>query len=122
MSRLESMRHRLTAQIDGLNWAAREIVEIQGDALEIGLGNGRSYDHLRERLPDRRIWVIDRVLQCHPSCVPPAEFFLQGKADSMLRSLAAQGLRMALAHYDLGAGIEADDVAEGARICATTRT
>ena len=116
MRRLESFRRRLTAQIDGLNWAAEEIVSIQGDVLELGLGNGRTYDHLRERLPERRIWVVDRVLQCHPSCVPPAEFFLQGEADSMLRVLAERGARMALAHYDLGAGVKAYDVAEGARM------
>ena len=27
MSRLESMRRRLTAQIDGLDWAARQIAD-----------------------------------------------------------------------------------------------
>ncbi|MEP5008510.1 class I SAM-dependent methyltransferase, partial [Roseobacter sp.] len=63
MSRLESMRRRLTAQIDGINWAAETIAPLNGDVLELGLGNGRTYDHLRDRLPNRRIWVIDRILQ-----------------------------------------------------------
>ena len=54
MSRLESMQRRLTAQIDGLNWAAQEIAGVAGDVLELGLGNGRTYDHLRQVLPHRR--------------------------------------------------------------------
>ena len=116
MSRLESMRRRLTAQIDGLNWAAGQIEGIAGDVLELGLGNGRTYDHLREHLPDRRIWVIDRILQPHPSCIPPEQDFLRGEADDMLRVLANRGARMALAHYDFGFGDKEKDVAEGARL------
>lgn len=116
MSRLESMRRRLTAQIDGLNWAAEFVAPLEGDVLELGLGNGRTYDHLRENLPDRRIWVIDRVLQPHPSCVPPQKDFLQGEADDMLTKLAKKGARMVLAHYDFGYGVKEKDVAEGARL------
>ncbi|MEP2641766.1 class I SAM-dependent methyltransferase [Roseobacter sp.] len=116
MSRLESMRRRLTAQIDGINWAAETIAPLNGDVLELGLGNGRTYDHLRDRLPNRRIWVIDRILQPHPSCIPPAECFLQGEADAMLARLADQGARIVLAHYDFGFGVKDKDVAEGARL------
>jgi hypothetical protein len=116
MSRLESMHRRLQAQIDGLNWAAEVIREVPGDVLELGLGNGRTYDHLREKIPGRPIWVIDRVLQPHPSCVPPAQHFLQGEADDMLAELARRGARMALAHYDFGYGVKVRDVAEGARL------
>ena len=116
MSRLDSMRRRLSAQIDGLNWAADHVRTITGDVLELGLGNGRTYDHLREVLPDRRIWVIDRVLQPHPSCVPPAENFLQGEADDMLTTLAQTGAKCAMAHYDFGFGVKDLDVAEGARL------
>jgi len=116
MSRLESMRRRLEAQIDGLNWAAETIRDVAGDVLEMGLGNGRTYDHLRQEMPDRRIWVIDRVLQPHPSCVPPQENFLQGEADAMLAELAERGMRMALAHYDFGFGVKEKDVEEGGRL------
>lgn len=116
MSRLESMRRRLTAQIDGLNWAAEFIADRPGDVLELGLGNGRTYDHLRENLPDRRIWVIDRQLNPHPSCVPPEEDFLQGEAEDMLTKLADRGERMQLAHYDFGYGVKERDVAEGAKL------
>ena len=116
MSRLDSMLRRLAAQRDGLNWAAAQTADLPGDALDLGLGNGRTYDHLRELLPDRRIWVIDRVLQCHPSCEPPQADFLQGEAEPMLHRLADSGARIALAHYDLGFGVKERDVAEAARL------
>jgi len=116
MSRLESMRRRLGAQIDGINWAAGLIRDIPGDVLEMGLGNGRTYDHLRQEITGRRIWVIDRVLKPHPSCIPPEADFLQGEAEKMLQHLAAQGHKMALAHYDFGHGVKEKDVAEGAAL------
>ena len=115
MSRLESFRRRLSAQIDGINWAIEQTRDVQGDILEMGLGNGRTYDHLRE-YAQRRIWVIDRVLQCHPSCVPPAADFMQGEADDMLGVLAKNETKMALAHYDFGFGVKEKDVEEGARL------
>lgn len=116
MSRLESFRRRLTAQIDGLNWAAEQIIDLEGDVLEMGLGNGRTYDHLRQQLPDRDIWVMDRVLQCHPSSVPPEALFLQGEATDILPRMASANQRIALAHYDFGYGVKEKDVAEGMRL------
>jgi len=116
MSRLDSMLRRFTAQRDGLNWSADHIAALEGDILDMGLGNGRTYDHLRELFPNRRVWVIDRVLKCHPSCVPPAEDFLQGEAEPMLEKLAASGHKIALAHYDFGFGVKEKDVVEAARL------
>ena len=116
MSRLDSMLRRLSAQRDGLNWAAEQTSALDGDALDMGLGNGRTYDHLREVLPQRRIWVIDRQLQCHPACVPPEEDFLQGEAEDMLARLAQMNQTIALAHYDFGFGVKEKDVAEAARL------
>jgi hypothetical protein len=110
------MLRRLAAQRDGLDWAVQTTRDVAGDLLDMGLGNGRTYDHLREIAPGRRIWVIDRVLQCHPSCRPPAEDFLQGEAEAMLRRLRDEGRKIALAHYDFGSGIKENDVAEAARL------
>ena len=116
MSRLDSMLRRLTAQRDGLNWAAAQIDGMEGDVLDMGLGNGRTYDHLREILPARRIWVMDRILQCHPDSAPPTEDFLKGEAEPMLENLAARGRTIALVHYDFGRGIKIEDVAEAAAL------
>ena len=116
MSRLDSMLRRLAAQRDGLNWAAAQVTGQPGDALDLGLGNGRTYDHLREIVPDRRVWVIDRTLNCHPSCIPPAEDYLEGEAEPMLDRLAETGAQIVLAHYDFGFGVKEKDVAEAARL------
>lgn len=116
MSRLDSMMRRLAAQRDGLEWGHACVAGVEGDYVDMGLGNGRTYDHLREIAPDRRIWVIDRVLQCHPSCIPPEQDFLQGEAEDMLRKLAASGAKIVLAHYDFGFGEKDKDVAEAARL------
>ncbi|CUK07647.1 class I SAM-dependent methyltransferase [Shimia thalassica] len=116
MSRLDSMMRRLAAQRDGLEWGHAMVGDTAGDYVDMGLGNGRTYDHLREIAPDRRIWVIDRILQCHPSCVPPEKDFLQGEAEEMLIKLAGSGSKIVLAHYDFGFGEKEKDVAEAARL------
>jgi len=110
------MLRRLSAQRDGLDWAANAVADTPGDALDLGLGNGRTYDHMRARMPHRRIWVIDRVLQCHPSCVPPKDDFLEGEAEPMPRALKNKDARIVLAHHDFGFGIKDQDAAEAARL------
>ncbi len=50
----------MTAQRDCLALAARLVADVPGPVLELGLGNGRTYDHLREILPGREIFVFDR--------------------------------------------------------------
>ena len=51
MSRLDSFIRRLEAQRACLDLAARLIEGLEGEILELGLGNGRTYDHLRQLLP-----------------------------------------------------------------------
>ena len=73
--------------------------------LELGLGNGRTYDHLRGRLSGRDIIAFDRQLAAHPDCVPPAEFLILGELRETLPPLAARiGKSAALIHADLGSG------------------
>ncbi|WP_299348558.1 class I SAM-dependent methyltransferase [uncultured Shimia sp.] len=116
MSRLDSMMRRLAAQRDGLEWGHALAQDLKGDYLDMGLGNGRTYDHIREIAPNRRIWVIDRALNCHPSCVPPKEDFLEGEAEEMLKKLAANNAKIVMGHYDFGFGVKEKDVAEAARL------
>ncbi len=66
MSRLDSFIRRLEAQRACLNWAAELIDGLDGFALELGLGNGRTYDHLRSLFPDRAIYVCERQVAAHP--------------------------------------------------------
>lgn len=116
MSRLNSMMRRLAAQADGIEWSLDHIKDVPGDVLEMGLGNGRTYDHLRELIKDRRIFVMDRILQCHHSCVPPEEDFLQGDAEEVLQKLVEDKAQFSLAHYDFGRGDNEHDQAESARL------
>lgn len=105
MSRLDSMIRRLQAQRDGIEWAAGLLDAVDGVVLEVGLGNGRTYDHLREHLPDRDIWVIEREPKAHPASTPPAHRLLVGEAEDGLARLAEAGVGVALIHYDLGVGL-----------------
>ena len=51
MSRLESFIRRMQAQRDCINLAAELVADVPGVVWEFGLGNGRSFDHLRENCP-----------------------------------------------------------------------
>ena len=105
MSRLDSFIRRLQAQRACLDLAARLVRCLEGDVLELGLGNGRTYDHLRELFPDRKIYVCERSVAAHPDCIPPVEFLLLGDMHDTLRSAGARiGGRVALAHLDPGTG------------------
>ncbi len=108
MSRLDSVIRRLTAQRDCLGWAVDHAPE--GQFLDIGLGNGRTYHHLCEIAPDRDIWSIDRAMKAHPSSIPPKELYLEGEAVAMIEQLAERvGKTISLAHYDLGIGVPGKD-------------
>ena len=105
MSRLDSFIRRLEAQRACLDLAAGLIRELDGDVLELGLGNGRTYDHLRQLFPDRKIYVFDRRVAAHPDCVPPAELLLLGDMrDTLQTASELLGSRVALAHLDPATG------------------
>jgi S-adenosyl-L-methionine methyltransferase len=103
MSRLDIVIRRLEAQRACLNLAAKELHDLPGAVLELGLGNGRSYDHLREILPDREIFVFDREVASHPDCRPdPAHLFLGELSATLPDALSRLPGKAALAHCDLG--------------------
>ena len=105
MSRLDSFIRRVTAQRDCLNWAAGRVRDIPGPVLELGLGNGRTFDHLRELFPDRGIFVFDRRVAAHPDCIPDAAHMILGDIFETLPSAAGRiGAPAALAHCDIGTG------------------
>ena len=105
MSRLDSFIRRLEAQRACLELGAVLVRGLDGDVLELGLGNGRTYDHLRELFPDRKIYVCDRVIAAHPDCVPPSECLLLGDMRETLPAARRRlGGRVALAHLDPATG------------------
>jgi hypothetical protein len=78
---------------------------LDGEILELGLGNGRTYDHLRQLFPDRRIYVCERRVAAHPDCIPPAKLLLLGDMrDTLQGARKSLGGRIVLAHFDPGTG------------------
>ena len=105
MSRLDSFIRRVSAQRDCLNLAKDLIADVPGPILELGLGNGRTYDHLCELFPDRDIYVFDRRIAAHPDCIPPNDRMILGDIRETLAVAANRiGAPAALAHCDIGTG------------------
>jgi hypothetical protein len=105
MSRLDSFIRRMAAQRECLDAAARLIEEMPGVILELGLGNGRTYDHLRGLFPERDIYVFDRQIDAHPDCIPDDDHMFVGEVVERLPDAAARvGKSAALVHSDIGSG------------------
>ena len=79
-----------------MDWSAKNIHKQRGVVLEFGLGNGRTFDHMRKLLPQRDI-------AAHPDCIPhPAFQFIGDFRDSIPRAIEQLGRSAALAHLDIG--------------------
>jgi hypothetical protein len=105
MSRLDSFIRRLEAQRACIDAAVAAIADAPGMVLELGLGNGRTYDHLLEKLPARRILVFERDPQPHPDCWPPSEDLIVGDLGETLSDAARRWPgAAALIHSDIGTG------------------
>jgi hypothetical protein len=112
MSRLDSFIARMQAQRDCLNFLKPAIDGLPGPILEVGLGNGRTYDHLRDLFPGRDIYVFERKVAAHPDCIPPDDRLFLGEAHESLQRAARQlGPTAALIHTDLGTGDHAANLA-----------
>ena len=103
MSRLDSMLRRFTAQRDGLNWATSAIAGIDGDVLDMGLGNGRTYHHMKHNIKDRDLYVFERAVASHPDSTPPEELTILGDVrETLPAALTRFGATASLIHADLG--------------------
>jgi hypothetical protein len=120
VSRLDSFIRRLEAQRACLDWAVHAVRELRGPAVELGLGNGRTFDHLRARLNSTRpIFALDRRLAAHPACVPDEQHLILGDFRDTLPALVQRlGPTAALVHADTGSGDEAASRAQGEWLAA----
>ncbi len=104
-TRLERFIARMVGQRACIDAAAMATAQLPGDVWEVGLGNGRTYDHLRERFVGRGIVVFDRRVAAHPDCIPPADMMRLGDFGD---TIAAEGGRsagtVAVIHADVGSG------------------
>ena len=75
--------------------------------MEIGLGNGRTFNHLRELFADRRIVAFDRAMGAHASSVPDEDDLVIGEIAQTAQ--AYLGVEAALVHADIGTGYPEKD-------------
>lgn len=108
VSRLDSFIRRLVAQRDILNHVAADLpLPAHGAVMELGLGNGRTFNHLREIFPGRRIVAFDRALVAHASSVPEEGDLILGEIRETAAAFAGTGA--ALVHADIGTGYPEKD-------------
>ncbi len=97
------MIERLVTQRACLDHAVALVADLAGPVLELGLGKGRTYDHLRERLAEREILVLDRELHAPPRHTPPPASLVLGEFRETLAALSHRYRgRFALVHADIG--------------------
>lgn len=103
MSRLDAFIRRMQAQRACIDCVAEKVSGMAGPVLELGLGNGRTYDHLRLRFADREIFVFDREVAAHPDCIPPGRLCRLGDFRSTVAAYLTEGQRSAVfIHADIG--------------------
>ena len=103
MNRLDYFIRRLSAQRECLRFAAELIANIEGPVFEIGLGKGRTYDFLRDALPDREIFAFDRNVGSYPDCTPDIDHIILGDFRETLMTVSGEIKEgVALAHCDFG--------------------
>jgi hypothetical protein len=103
MNRLDFFIRRLSAQRACLTFAAELIADIEGPIFEIGLGKGRTYDFLRDVIPDREIFAFDRNVGSYPDCTPDMDHIVLGDFRETLLTVSDQTRgAVALAHCDFG--------------------
>ena len=117
MSRLDSFIRRLEAQRACIDFAARPGNVPEGPIFELGLGNGRTYDHLRQCFRAREIFVFDRQVNAHPAAVPAADHLFLGELiETLPRAVLRFRGRIAFVHSDLGSGDDQRDRALALKI------
>ncbi len=110
MSRLDRAIDRFAAQRAFLGRGAELVEAMPGPVLEIGLGKGRTFDHLRGLLPEREIFVFDHHVHAPADCVPDDDhLFLGDFRDSLAAAAARLYDRAVLAHADIGSEKPARD-------------
>ena len=102
-SRLERMIARLATQRVLLDRAAERVAGIDGPILEIGLGKGRTYSHLRGLFPHREIWAFDFEVHAPAHSRPGPDRILLGDfRETLLTCWSEIEAPPALVHADIG--------------------
>ncbi len=104
-TRLERFISRVVGQRACIDAAAAATKQVAGAVWEVGLGNGRTYDHLRDRFAGRDVVVFDRQVASHPDCIPPENMVRLGDFhDTVAAESARSAGQVAMIHADVGSG------------------
>ncbi len=103
MSRLDIFINRMVSQRACLDHAAAITRNLPGPVFELGLGNGRTYHHMCEIMPEREIYVFERAIASHPDSTPPDDKVILGDVfETLPAALMRFGATAGLIHADLG--------------------
>lgn len=109
-STLDRMIDRLTAQRVALGWAAGHVAGTHGMVMEVGLGKGRTYDHLRSLFPARDILVFDMWMRVPAELAPDEDrLFLGDFRETLPKAAERFGRSVRLVHADVGSAREEDE-------------
>ena len=78
MSALDTLIRRLMSQRASLERAASLVTALPGPALQIGWQDGIAYDHLRDILRRRELYVFDQAIAAAEKAPPDAEHRMIG--------------------------------------------
>lgn len=102
-SRLDLFIDRMVSQRACLDHAIALTAELPGPVYELGLGNGRTYHHLRQNVRGRDIYVFERAVASHPDSTPPEAALVLGDIrETLPATLERFGATASLIHADLG--------------------
>ncbi|KAE9632774.1 class I SAM-dependent methyltransferase [Parasedimentitalea maritima] len=102
-SRLDLFIDRMVSQRACLDFAISETAAMTGPVFELGLGNGRTYHHMRRYVENRDIYVFERAVASHPDSTPPEDRVILGDVrETLPQSLERFGPVASLVHADLG--------------------
>ena len=103
VSRLDLFIDRMVSQRACLDYAITRTASMPGPIFELGLGNGRTFHHLRQRVRNRDIYVFERAVASHPDSTPDEDRLILGDVrETLPASVARFGATASLIHADLG--------------------
>ena len=102
-TRLDLFIDRMVSQRACLDHAISETSKMVGPVFELGLGNGRTYHHMKHNVSGRDIYVFERAVASHPDSTPPEELTILGDVrETLPAALDRFGATASLIHADLG--------------------
>ena len=103
VTRLDLFIDRMVSQRACIDFAIAETDAMEGPVFELGLGNGRTFHHMRERITGRDVYVFDRSVQAHPDSIPAEHLTVLGDVrDTLPAAQTRFGATASLIHADLG--------------------